>query len=39
MILMMLCRAQKEKTVAVPFFTPSLPAFSSVSIVYDDEHS
>ncbi|XP_070065025.1 odorant receptor 22c [Drosophila virilis] len=30
MILMILRRSQRAKTIAVPFFTPSLPAFSSV---------
>ncbi|XP_030383267.1 odorant receptor 22c [Scaptodrosophila lebanonensis] len=30
MILMILRRAQRAKTIAVPFFTPSLPAFSSI---------
>ncbi|KAM7352596.1 odorant receptor 22c [Cochliomyia hominivorax] len=30
MILMMLCRSQKPTTIAVPFFTPSLSAFSSI---------
>lgn len=31
MILMMLRRSQKATTISVPFFTPSLTAFSSVS--------
>ncbi|XP_064535425.1 odorant receptor 22c [Drosophila montana] len=30
MILMILRRSQRAKTIAVPFFTPSLPAFSSI---------
>lgn len=30
MILMILRRSQRAKTIAVPFFTPSLPAFGSV---------
>ncbi|XP_034474092.1 odorant receptor 22c [Drosophila innubila] len=29
-ILMILRRSQRAKTIAVPFFTPSLPAFSSI---------
>ncbi|XP_017097698.2 odorant receptor 22c [Drosophila bipectinata] len=30
MILMILRRSQRAKTIAVPFFTPSLPAFGSI---------
>ncbi|XP_039951097.1 odorant receptor 22c [Bactrocera neohumeralis] len=30
MLLLMICRAQKAKTIQVPFFTPSLPAFRSI---------
>ncbi|XP_030246585.1 odorant receptor 22c [Drosophila navojoa] len=30
MILMILRRSQRAKSIAVPFFTPSLPAFSSI---------